>query len=214
MADPVLRLAGIRKRLGGHAILKGIDLEIQAGQALALLGPNGSGKSTLLRIAAAASRPDQGQVHVQGVDARRDPDAARQHASLLLQQAPVYAELTPHEHLAWWSKVRGRPLSPQAIEQATLECGLAHHAHQAAATLSRGQQQRLALAMALLPDAPLLLLDEPFTALDADGEAWLQDRLAQRRSGQLGATVLALHDEAQASRLADRVLRLSGGKLA
>jgi ABC-type multidrug transport system ATPase subunit len=147
-----------------------------------------------------------------GTDARRDPDGARRHASLLLQQAPVYAELTPHEHLAWWGRVRGLHLPADRVEAATLECGLARHAHQPAGSLSRGQQQRLALAMALLPDVPLLLLDEPFTALDEDGRAWLEGRLAARRG--TGATLLALHDSTQAARLADATLRLDAGVLA
>ncbi|HUR64128.1 MAG TPA: heme ABC exporter ATP-binding protein CcmA [Candidatus Thermoplasmatota archaeon] len=199
-----LRLHDVHKRLGGRPILRGVSLEIPAGRTVALLGPNGAGKSTLLRIAAATSRPDQGSVEVDGVDARKDPDAARRHASLLLQQAPLYAELTPHEHLAWWAKVRGVQAD---VEAATLECGLARHAHRPAATLSRGQQQRLALAMALLPDAPLLVLDEPFTALDDEARAWLDARLAARA----GATLMALHE---APRRADATVRLDGGLLA
>jgi ABC-2 type transport system ATP-binding protein len=186
-----------------------VTLDLPAGRTVALLGPNGAGKSTLLRIAAAASRPDRGTVELGGIDARKDPDGARRHASLLLQQAPVYAELTPHEHLAWWSKVRGVRADVEAL---TLECGLARHAHQPAATLSRGQQQRLALAMALLPDAPLLLLDEPFTALDEEGRSWLEGRLATRKG--TGATLLALHDAQQAARLADAAVRLHAGVLA
>ncbi|MFO1535057.1 MAG: ATP-binding cassette domain-containing protein [Thermoplasmatota archaeon] len=205
-------MAGVHKRLGGRPVLRGVGLDLPPGRTVALLGPNGAGKSTLLRIAAAASRPDQGIVEVNGTDARRDPDGARRHASLLLQQAPVYAELTPHEHLAWWSRVRDLHLPADRVEAATVECGLARHAHQPAGSLSRGQQQRLALAMALLPEAPLLLLDEPFTALDEDGRAWLEGRLAARRG--TGATLLALHDAAQAARLADATLRLDAGVLA
>jgi ABC-2 type transport system ATP-binding protein len=209
---PALRLHEVHKRLGGRPVLRGASLDLAPGATLALLGPNGAGKSTLLRIAAAASRPDQGTVEVHGIDARRDPDGARRHASLLLQQAPVYAELTPHEHLSWWGKVRGLRLPADRIEAATLECGLARHAHQPAGSLSRGQQQRLALAMALLPDAPLLLLDEPFTALDEAGRHWLESRLAARRG--TGATLLALHDATQAARLAGGIVHLDGGVLA
>ncbi|HUR60975.1 MAG TPA: heme ABC exporter ATP-binding protein CcmA [Candidatus Thermoplasmatota archaeon] len=200
----------IHKRLGGRVVLEGCSLAVAAGETVAILGPNGSGKSTLLRVAAATSRPDRGQVLLGGIDVRKDPDKARRKASLLLQQAPVYAELTPHEHLRWWSKVWGLRLPPAAIEQATLACGLGHHAHQPAATLSRGQQQRLALAMAILPDAPLLVLDEPYAALDAEGTAWLDAGLAART----GATLLALHDPGQAHRLADRSCHLAGGRLA
>lgn len=214
----MLSLAGIHKRLGARPVLQGLDLEVRAGETVAILGPNGSGKSTLLRVAAATSRVDQGSVVLAGIDARKDPDGARRHVSLLLQHAPVYGDLTPHDHLRWWAKLwgpaTGAVASATAIEDATRECGLAHQAHRPAATLSRGQQQRLALAMALLPEAPLLVLDEPYTALDAEGQAWLDDRLAARADAHGRSTLLALHDAAHAAKLADRVLHLAGGRLA
>jgi heme ABC exporter ATP-binding subunit CcmA len=207
----VLRLTHIQKRLGGRPVLRDVGLEIGAGETVALLGPNGSGKSTLLRIAGTLSRPDTGDLQVAGKDARRDPEAARRHLSTLTQEAPVYAELSPHEHLEWWSRLHGLHLVPDAIESAIVECGLEHHAHKPAGSLSRGQRQRLALALALLPERPLLLLDEPFTALDAAGRAWLDDRLMARRGK--AATLVALHDEGLAEGLADRTVRLDHGVL-
>jgi ABC-2 type transport system ATP-binding protein len=210
LAEPTLRLHDVHKRLGGRAILRGATLEMAAGDRVALLGANGSGKSTLLRIAGAASRPDSGDVQLLGVDARKDPDRARRHASCLLQDAPVYAELTPHEHLAWWGNVWDLGLAKASVESATIDCGLGLQAHRPAGTLSRGQQQRLAIAMALLPTTPLLLLDEPFTALDTDGIRWLEGRLQERA----GAVLMALHDTQTATRLARRVVRLDGGRIA
>jgi len=204
-----LRLQGVTKSFGGHAVLRGLELEVRPGQCVALLGPNGAGKSTLLRIAATLARPREGQVHVAGIDARREPESARAQLSILTQEAPVYPELTPHGHVRWWARVQRLP-APDA-DARLQEAGLAHAAHQPARNLSRGMRQRLALTLALLPDRPLLLLDEPFAALDEAGRAWLSSNLTARRGRT--AVVMALHDAAQAQALANSVLRLNAGRL-
>lgn len=205
-----LRLSGVCKSYDGRVVLHDIDLTVEAGETVGVLGANGSGKSTLLRLVATLARPDAGTVEVCGVAAADKPETARRHLSILTQDAPTYAELTPHEHLAWWSRAQGLRLAPATIEAATVESGLGHAAHKPAGTLSRGQRQRLALAMALLPDRALLVLDEPTTALDTEGRRWLETRLATRR----GAALMALHDAGEADRLCDRVIRLDGGRLA
>ncbi|MEA3190078.1 MAG: hypothetical protein QOD77_660 [Thermoplasmata archaeon] len=202
----MLRLAGVRKSFDGAEVLRGVDLQLGPGERVALLGPNGAGKSTLLRIAATLSRPAAGTVHVGGVDAAKDPEAARRRLSLLTQDAPLYPELTPAEHLHWWARVQGVPGDDGLLKEA----GLAAHLQTPVRDLSRGTRQRLALAMALLPERPLLLLDEPFASLDAQGTAWLEGRFARHR----GAILVALHDEAQAARVAHRAVRLQEGRLA
>lgn len=197
----VLWMSGIRKQFGRRDLWAPLDLSVGVGERVAILGANGKGKSTLLRIAATVSPPTAGALVVAGIDAKRHPEQARRNLSHLPQDAPCYAELTPHEHLRWWSRVQGVAADPDA---ALVEAGLAAMAHKPAGTLSRGQRQRLALAMALTPDRPLLLLDEPFAALDAEGASALERRLAWCGSAML----IALHDEAQARRIAHRVLRL------
>lgn len=211
-ATAILELRAVTKHLGGRPVLRDLAMTIAQTETVAILGPNGSGKSTLLRLAATLSRPDAGDILIAATPTRQQPHLARRNLSVLTQAAPTYAELTPHEHLQWWARLQGEPATPQQIEQATVECGLTAQAHKPAGTLSRGQQQRLALAMALLPERPLLILDEPFTALDAQGLQWLESKLAERRGKR--ATLLALHDAAQAHRLADRVLTLEHGRLA
>ncbi|MEK6984953.1 MAG: ATP-binding cassette domain-containing protein [Candidatus Thermoplasmatota archaeon] len=198
---PALWMSGIRKQFGRRDLWAPLDLTVEAGERVALLGANGSGKSTLLRIAATVSPATAGAVVVAGLDAKRNPEQARGKLSHLPQDAPCYAELTPHEHLRWWSRVQGVTVDPDA---ALVEAGLATMAHKPTSSLSRGQRQRLALAMALAPDRPLLILDEPFAALDADGVNALERQLTGRGSAML----IALHDEAQARRIAHRVLRL------
>lgn len=193
-----LRLHQVTKRLGGRTVLRQVSLDVAPGETLAILGPNGSGKSTLLRVAAGQSRPDAGAAERDGA------------ASFLGQDAPAYAELTPAEHVAWWARLWRKPHDAAAVHAALAEAGLLALAHRPAGTLSRGERQRLALALAFLPDAPLLVLDEPFTGLDTVAHAWLESRLAARRaSGK--ATLLALHGEDAAARVADRVMRLGHG---
>ncbi|MHB1260610.1 MAG: heme ABC exporter ATP-binding protein CcmA [Thermoplasmatota archaeon] len=207
-----LRLRGITKRYGARVVLRSLDLDIAPGETVAVLGPNGAGKSTLLRIAAGLARPDAGSVEVAGHDVRKDPLATRKACSFLSQDAPLYDELTPAEHIAWWSRLHDGPASQATTDQALVEAGLARLAHHPVRTLSRGERQRLALTLALLPDPALLILDEPFTALDTVAHAWLESLLVARRDR--GATLLSLHDEAAAARVASRVVRLGAAPLA
>ena len=195
-----LRLTEVTKRLGGRHVLRQVSLEVAAGETVAVLGPNGSGKSSLLRIAAGQSRPDAGK-------AERPGPGGTSAVSFLTQEAPVYAELTPAEHVAWWARLWGKAHDEAAVHAALGEAGLLPLAHHAAGTLSRGERQRLALTLAFLPDAPLLVLDEPFTGLDTVAHAWLESRLAARRA-EGKATLLSLHGEEAAARVADRTLHL------
>jgi ABC-2 type transport system ATP-binding protein len=209
MVGPALRFRGVTKRYGARTVLRDLDLDVAAGETVAVLGPNGAGKSTLLRIAAGLARPDAGTVEVAGHDARKDPLAVRKACSFLSQDAPLYDELTPAEHVVWWSRLLGaehaRP--DGATDQVLLQAGLSRLAHHAVRTLSRGERQRLALAMALLADPQVLILDEPFTALDSVAHAWLESILVARQGR--GATLLSLHDEAAAARVTQRVVRLT-----
>ncbi len=203
-----LRLKGVRHHYGRRPILLGVDLEVAPGESVAILGANGAGKSTLLRIAATVLRPGAGAIEVAGVDAAQDPAAARARLGYLPQEAPAYADLTPMEHVHWWSRLHGRRDDAAALLAAA---GLSAVAGRPAGTLSRGQRQRLGLALATLADPPLLLLDEPSASLDPEGREWLAALLASRRGRR--ATLLVLQDEAEARRLADRVLRLRGHRL-
>lgn len=175
------------------------------GEHVLLQGENGAGKSTLLRLVATMVRPTAGTVEVAGTDARRDPEQARRALSILVQESPLYPELSPREHLRWWARAQGALNPPGLLASA----GLDGHADVPARNLSRGQRQRVALAMALLPDRPLLLLDEPFASLDDAGARWLRRELDARGGRQ--ALVVAAHGPDPIA--ADRVLRLSGGRL-
>jgi ABC-2 type transport system ATP-binding protein len=199
---PILEVTGLVKHFDGRKILDGVGFTLGSTETVAITGANGSGKSTLLRILAAASRADGGRITLAGLAVHPNAHQTRAHLSLLGQEPALYDELTPLDHLRWWMRLTKRTGDPMAL---LIEAGLRLQATRPASTLSRGQRQRLALAMAMVGDPPLLLLDEPFSALDAQGRAWLEERLMQRRGRK--ATILALH-ETDAKRLADRVLHL------
>lgn len=203
----MLEFRSVGKAFGARWVLRHLDLFVGGGETVAIVGPNGSGKTTLLRIAATMSRPTEGELLFQGHDAVRHPERTRSEIGVVLHDPPVYDELTAAEHLAWWARVRGEPESATGLADAF---GLAT-ASRPARTLSRGQRQRLALAMATLGAPRLLVLDEPFTALDAAGHRTLERVLRQR--SESAATLLSLHDRALAHRIADRVLKLRDGRL-
>lgn len=212
MSD-ALRLVGVDKHYGERRVLSQVDLVVARGECVALLGANGAGKSTLLRVAATLARPTSGHVEVGGIDARKEPEAARRSLFFLAQDAPLYDELSPMEHVRFWENLRG---SPEGGDDAgclrrLADAGLAPLAHRRAGELSRGQRQRVALAAAEVGEPGLLLLDEPFTALDAGSQVHLTTMIERRRGR--GATLVVLQDAAQAARLADRVVTLRHGRL-
>lgn len=209
----VLRLHGISKSYAGRRVLHDVNLEVAAGECVALLGPNGAGKSTLLRIAANLTRPDAGAVAIRGTPAKHDAAEARGHLGYIGQEPALYDDLTPAEHLRLWARLHNRPDTPPGGTDAALgQAGLAAAAHKPTGSLSRGQRQRLGLALATQGDPAVLVLDEPFTALDARGAADLEAHLAARRASGT-AILLTVHDEAQARRLATRRVRLDRHRL-
>lgn len=199
-----LEARGLERRFGRHGVLRGVELDVADGERLVLLGPNGSGKTTLLRLLAGVLRPTAGTVRHDGHDPT-GPEG-RRGLCLVTQDAPVYPELTAREHVDWWVRLHGAGEAPAALADA----GLGRLADRSAGELSRGQRQRLALAMALAARPRTLLLDEPTTALDAEGQAWLADRILR-----LGATtVVATHEPGLAAALDATTRRLEGGRVA
>jgi ABC-type multidrug transport system ATPase subunit len=203
-------VVGLAKRYGHTWALRGIDLTVAAGEAVALLGPNGSGKSTLLRILATAARPTFGQVHVCGVSG--DGDLVRRHVGLLSDRPPLYNELTALENLKFAAAMYGLRASADDLRAALAEVGLAPAAAARVGTFSQGMAQRLSLARAALQNPDLVLLDEPYNALDAEGLRLVDQLLARVRAAGKTA-ILATHHIAKALALCGRVVALRGGRL-
>lgn len=192
------------KRYGDRIALPRTTLAVAAGEAVALTGPNGSGKSTLLRLIAGLTRPTVGSVTVAGVEPVSLPRRERGRIGYVAHRPLAYGSLTAAENLHLFAAL-GRVARPE-VDRLLGEVGLAGRGGDRVETLSRGQQQRLSLARALMPAPLLLILDEPSTALDADGRALVHGLLNDLR-GRV-TIVIATHDPDEARAVCDRVVDL------
>jgi ABC-2 type transport system ATP-binding protein len=210
---PALALSGLSKAFGRPAVDR-LDLTIQAGEFYALLGPNGAGKTTTLRMVAGLLEADAGSIEIFGIDARKQPLAAKQVTAWLPDEPMIYDKLTPLEYLAFVAGLWGvdpAKAAPAATELLTM-LGLGEHVNELCEGFSRGMKQKVALAGALIHDPRLIMLDEPLTGLDAVSARQVKDILAQRV--RQGATiVLTTHILEVAERLADRIGIIQKGKL-
>jgi heme exporter protein A len=213
VSAPYLEISGLKKSFGLKPVLRGIDLSLDAGKRMALLGANGAGKTTLLRILAGVTKASAGSVHIGGLEMRYAAQQIQRRVGFVAHSPYLYDELTALENLLFYGRMYGVS-SPTERATALLErVGLARKARERAGTLSRGQAQRLALARALLHTPELLLLDEPDTGLDAEGNELLATLLAEH-SEQGGTLVFATHHIESALEQSDYVVMLSKGRVA
>lgn len=203
----MLVFEGVSRRFGAARALDAVSFALEPGSLTALQGENGAGKSTLLRLAATLEAPSSGRVLVGGEDAAADPVAARSRIGWLGQSDGLYDELSVAENLALVARLHGRAAQ---LDSAARAFGIDRKLSERARRLSRGERQRAALARATL-GGPLLLLDEPTTALDAEGADLAVEALLSLRGER--TILVATHDAALAKRC-DRALRLSRGRLA
>jgi ABC-2 type transport system ATP-binding protein len=205
--EVLLTVAGLSRAFGGVAVLTGIDLEVSAGEAVALVGPNGSGKTTLLRCVSGADRPTAGTVSLCGRPLREhDPDVRRRVAAVL-DDVEFFADLSVREHLALLMCAHGDDSPDEHAAELLAEVGLARAADQLPTGLSSGQRRRLALATCFARPRVLVLLDEPEQRLDRMGRRWLAARLlAEKASGR--GLLFASHDRGLVRAIADTVVTL------
>ncbi len=210
---PALLARGLTKRYGPAAAIDTLGLSIPAGQCVILLGPNGAGKSTLLRLFALLLRPSAGELLIHGEDPRRtERSALTRRIGLLSHQTFLYDHLTGLENLLFYARLYGIAEPGAAAREALRAVGLEARGSDLVRTYSRGMQQRLAIARALLHAPDIVLLDEPFTGLDRDASARLDQRIGAARAA--GATcVIATHDFGAGLQFADRVIILASGRL-
>jgi heme exporter protein A len=203
---------GITKGYGGPPVLRQLDLDLSAGQGLALLGPNGSGKSTLLRLLAGLHRPERGSIRLNDRPFDpRDPDQRRR-IGFVSHQSLSYDGLSARENLKLIARLHRLPDPDGAVSSALSEVGLAWVGERPVRTYSRGMSQRLSLARALLHRPELLLLDEPMSGLDPAGCRALEESLVRLRAS--GAAILmASHDLSHLGRIVTSVGLLRRGKI-
>ena len=206
----MLTLTGITKAFGGRRVLDGVDLEIGAGESVAMLGANGSGKTTTLRCIVGLARPDAGRIVVGGVDLSRDSIRARKRLSYLPQKSVFPSTLTVRETLTVVARLRG--ISADGVERELDSCGLAALADHGVGHLSGGERQRLAMAVAFLPSVDVSLFDEPSANLDPVAARLLFHRARQlKRDGH--TLLFTTHIPADVRHLATRIVLLRDGRI-
>lgn len=206
-------LTDVHLRLGGRPVLRGLSLEVRRGEVHALLGGNGAGKSTTLQLLLGFLAPDSGSVRVTGLDPRREP-AARARLAYVPENAALYGQLTARENLSYLLSLAGADPRPGAVEDALRRAGLPAGAwDRRLSTFSKGMAQKVAIALALARDVPLLLLDEPTSGLDPGATAEFNALLGTLRDAGVGI-LMVTHDLAGAAAVADRVGLLRDGRLA
>jgi ABC-2 type transport system ATP-binding protein len=213
--EAALKLTGVRKTFGPTVAVDGINLNVQPGEFYALLGPNGAGKTTTLRMIAGLMRPDAGQISIFGVDAVRNPLAAKQITAWLPDEPMLYDKLTPLEYLEFVAGLWSVPTAAAERKAAELidVLELGPHRNTRCEGFSRGMKQKVALAGALIHDPRLIMLDEPLTGIDAGVARQVKDLLTARV--RAGATIiLTTHILEVAERLADRIGIVAQGRLA
>ncbi|GAB4461832.1 MAG: ABC transporter ATP-binding protein [Anaerolineales bacterium] len=201
------------KRFGLKTVLRGVDFEVQRGEFVALLGPNGAGKTTFLRILASLSRPSLGQVTVAGYQLPHEAAAVRARLGVVSHLPLLYGDLTAEENLRFYARMYGIANYQLRITEVLEMVGLENRRRDLVRTFSRGMQQRLAIGRAVLHDPEVILFDEPYTGLDQDASAMLDDVL--KTVAAKGRTVvMTSHDLARAEDLATRFDILSRGVIA
>ncbi len=208
-----LEVRGLSKRFERPAV-DGLDLSIPVGEFYTLLGPNGAGKTTTLRMVTGLLRPDLGSISVYGIDALRDPVGAKQIMAWVSDEPMVYEKLTPNEYLGFVAGLWGvdGELAMTRARDLLSWLDLAPHADERCERLSKGMRQKVALAGALVHDPRLIILDEPFTGLDAGSARLVKDVLRERVRGGC-SVIMTTHILEVAERVADRIGVMADGGL-
>ncbi|HMH39779.1 MAG TPA: TOBE-like domain-containing protein [Gaiellaceae bacterium] len=205
---------GIVKRFGDFTALDGVSVDVPTGSLTALLGPSGSGKSTLLRVIAGLETPDEGKVVLEGEDVTRVAPQERG-VGFVFQHYAAFKHMTVWENVAFGLKIRRRPRAEvkQRVSELLQLVQLARLGDRYPAQLSGGQRQRMGLARALAVDPKVLLLDEPFGALDARVRKELRLWLRRLHDETHTTTVIVTHDQEEAMEVADCVVVMNAGHI-
>lgn len=211
-AEPAVRLDGVSRRFGWTWALRSVDLAVERGELLAVVGPNGAGKTTLLKLLATLLEPTSGRVLVLGHDTADGKQAVRRRVGVLPAAGYLYDDLTARENLRFAALMSGRRAWEEPAGSALERTGLTRFADQRVGGFSSGMRKRLAIARLLLRPLDLVLLDEPYASLDAEGIDLVDELVDQMRVD--GCTVLvASHRWGRTLRNADRVAALDRGRL-
>ncbi len=213
MSVPALAISSLSKRFD-RPVVTDLALNVRAGEFYALLGPNGAGKTTILRMVAGLLQPDEGQISIFGIDARRDPIAAKRIVAWVSDEPMVYDRLTPLEYLEFVAGLWqiDATTAGQRANDLIGWLGLGPHANELCGGFSKGMLQKVALAGALVHEPRLIILDEPLTGLDAGSARQVKDVLLGKvRDGV--TVIMTTHILEVAERMAERIGVIAQGRL-
>ena len=207
-----VRTVGLGKRFGKQWALAHCDLEVRQGQAVLLAGANGSGKTTLLRLIAGLHKPTQGELQIFGLDPQRERLTCRESLTLVGHEHYLYSQLTALETVLTWARLGGGDLSTDQIRGLLDEVDLGDHRNQRVGGFSAGMKKRLTFLRTKLENPRLILLDEPFSALDTAGQQLIEEWVDGYKVA--GKTVIvASHNLPRAALLCERAVYLKQGQM-
>ncbi|MBB6627335.1 sulfate ABC transporter ATP-binding protein [Nocardioides sp. KIGAM211] len=209
-----IEISGVSKKFGDFVALDDVNVSIPTGQLTALLGPSGGGKSTLLRIIAGLDSADTGTINIEGTNATKLP-AQKRNVGFVFQHYAVFKHMSVAKNVAFGLEIRKRPKAEIAerVDELLKLVHLSQFAHRLPSQLSGGQRQRMALARALAVEPKVLLLDEPFGALDAKVRKELRDWLRRLHDEVHVTTVFVTHDQEEALEVADEIVVINEGRV-
>ena len=212
-APSAILVRGFSKRYGNVAAVTGLTLDVPAGEILGLVGPNGAGKTTTLRALAGILRPTEGTLSIAGFDLAVQPVEAKRRLAFIPDEPHLFDYLTVEEHLRFTARLYGVAGAAERIPTLLAEMELTEKRHVLPSELSRGMKQKLSVAVALLHDPAVLILDEPLTGLDPSGIRRMKDTI-RRRAEEGTAVILSSHLLNLVEELCTRVLLLRRGTVA
>lgn len=205
-------IKGLTKQYGLNPVLRGINLHVKPNEFVTLVGPNGAGKSTMMRIVATLLRPDAGDVEIGGWPLSTHAHKVRRHIGLVSHQSLLYQDMTAAENLTFFARLYGLEKSEDRVQQALKMVGLRARQRDPISSFSRGMTQRLTIARATLHEPDVLLLDEPYTGLDQEAVALL-DQLLLREKERERTILMITHDLTHSLTVSDRILFLHNGRI-
>ena len=204
----------LSKKFNDFLAVDGITLHVKAGQVLALLGPNGAGKTTTVRMLTSVLRPSRGWARIAGHDVVEAPAQVRAAVGVLTEQHGLYGRMPGDAYLDFFGQVYGMDVETrhQQVDRLLSIFGLNQDRHRRVAEYSKGMRQKLALARALIHNPPVLLLDEPTSAMDPESARLVRDSIVELRSAER-AIILCTHNLVEAEELADQIAIIRRGKI-
>ncbi len=211
--DILIAVRNLSRRFGGLLVVDQLDFDLHRGEVLGFLGPNGAGKSTTMKMLAGVLAPESGQILINGIDLQEEPEAAKDLIGYLPEQPPLYPDLKVDEYLHYCARLHGIPRSTTStgVDAAKERCGLVDSGNRLIRNLSKGYQQRVGIAQAILHQPEIVILDEPTVGLDPIQIREIRDLI--REIGTDHSVILSTHILPEVQAVCDRVLIINQGRL-